>query len=219
MLANSVVVTVLLAATADTVPQPSRPAAPASSHLSNPLRSLPAASGQLVSVGPGRTPAPAAGTSPVVPTASSPTDQVIDVSVLAGHLTISPPSTSLTLRPRGHSATFVGDLPPVRVVDGRGSLAGWTATITVGVVGQGPAMPSGAEVCVEPFVPTVVAGRRGEVRKAPHSCGAPATPLDLFRAEPGGGGGAFDDSARVSVVWPEAPEPVQLTISCTFRVN
>jgi hypothetical protein len=149
--------------------------------------------------------------------------QTIGVSVLPGPLTVSPTSNSVTLtrNGKGHGAgePYRGELPLVKVVDARGSLVGWNASVSLqGISGVSGSQLAGAQLCVSPNTPTVVAGIPTEVRSAQSSCGALGDAVSLFFAPPEGGGGTFTDTAGLKLVVPESA-PGQLTASLAISIQ
>jgi hypothetical protein len=108
----------------------------------------------------------------------------------------------------------------VTVVDARGSLVGWNATITLqSVSGLTASQLTGARLCVEPDPVTVAGGRPNEVRSARPSCGNVGDPLTLFFAPPNGGGGTFSDTGALSLSLPSTTAGNQVTASLSMAVH
>jgi hypothetical protein len=132
--------------------------------------------------------------------------QTFAVSVLPGQLTVTPASQSVSFTKahgQGNGGPMAGSLATVTVVDARGSLVGWRATVSLqSVAGVSAADLAKAELCVSPDVPTVVAGNPPEVTAAPHACAGAGEPLQLFRAPPNGGGGTFSDTGSLTLRLP-----------------
>jgi hypothetical protein len=162
--------------------------------------------------------------------------QTLAVSVLPGSLTISPPAGSVSptagsVSPSGDSMTFShdgdghgdtyrGTLPLVRIVDARGSLAGWNASVSLqGIDGLSASQLAGAQLCVNPDKPTIVSGNPGEVRAAKHSCGGVGDPISVFFAPPPGGGGMFTDSATMTLRIPAGNGADQLSTALAVTVH
>jgi hypothetical protein len=155
-------------------------------------------------------------TAPGLAGGSTSVQQELVLAVTPGPLTASPGSESVVLsRPgagrgpngQGQGPAFGGGLGAVTVIDARGSLAGWSATVTLhSVSGLDAAQVAGARLCVSPAAPAMVAGNPADVvRRAPSSCGAPGEPISLFFAAPGGGGGTYTGTAGLSLDVPGAP--------------
>jgi hypothetical protein len=152
--------------------------------------------------------------------ASSSVQQTLSVSILPGPLTVSPGSESVAFsRPHGQDS-FRGDLAPVTVVDARGSLVGWDATVSLqSVAGLSASQLANARLCVDPDAVTTLAGRPSEVRSATRSCGRVGEPLSVFFAPPNGGGGTFSDAASLSLVLPATSSAGQVTASLAVAVH
>jgi hypothetical protein len=121
---------------------------------------------------------------------------------------------------QGNGVTMAGSLSPVTVVDARGSLVGWRATVSLqSVAGFSATELAQARLCVSPDAPTVVAGNPPEVKSAPHACANAGDPLTLFFAPPGGGGGTFTDAGDLTVLLPGAATPGTLAATLSVAVN
>jgi len=133
-------------------------------------------------------------------------DQTLSVSVLPVQLTVSPPTESVSLskaQGQGGGGSLTGSLPTVTVVDARGSLVGWRATVSLqSVAGVSDADLAKATLCVSPDAPTVVAGNPPEVSAGRQVCGSAGDPLQLFFAPPNGGGGTFSDTGTLTLRLP-----------------
>jgi hypothetical protein len=132
-------------------------------------------------------------------------EQVLSVSILPGQLTVTPASQSVsfTNSHRHGGGSMAGSLATVTVVDARGSLVGWRATVSLqSVAGVSAADLAKAKLCVSPDAPTVVAGNPPEVRAAQPVCGGAGDPLQIFFAPPNGGGGTFSDTASLTLRLP-----------------
>jgi hypothetical protein len=131
----------------------------------------------------------------------------MEVSVLPGQLTITPTSESVSFTrahrggdAEGRGGTEAGSLSTVQVVDARGSLVGWRATVTLqSVNGVSASDLRRAELCLQPDAPTVVAGNPPEVRAGRQVCGKVNDALTLFYAPPNGGGGTFTDTGQLTL--------------------
>ena len=117
--------------------------------------------------------------------------QVIAVPVRPGSMTITPGLVRVTLR-RGPGHTLTADLPQVTIIDARGSLAGWTATVAISA-----SVPTSAELVPAP--PVAVTGIQGEVRGGPPVPITPGQAAVLAQAGVGGGGGRFVTTGSIRV--------------------
>ncbi len=148
----------------------------------------------------------------------------LDVAVLPGPLTVEPPTESVSLlqvRPFGLGEPYLGGLSPITVVDARGSLVGWRATVSLQAIpGLDARQLAQAELCVTPRSPTMVAGNPGDVvRGAPRSCAGTGRPIPVFWAAPGGGGGTYSDSAGLALIVPGWTSSGRLTASLAVAVS
>ena len=149
------------------------------------------------------------------PVGSGSAEQAISVSVLPGPLTVTPSSESISLT-RLSDGSWQAPVSTVTVVDARGSLVGWQATVTLrSLNGVTPTELAQARLCVSPDAVVTVAGRTSEVRSGRDACGNVGDPLTLFFAPPGGGGGTFDDTGRVTLESPATAgtDPVTATLA------
>jgi len=173
------------------------------------------------------TPAPGGDvvTPSVAPGSGSSAVQTFGISVLPGPLTVSPTTASVPLSPSfafGHRiSVYQGQLPPVTVVDARGSLVGWRATVSLqSVAGAASTQLAHAFVCASSPKPTYVAGNPGDVvRGEALSCAGVGDPLTVFWAAPGGGGGTFSDTAVLRLVVPGGKLPAEATASFAVAVS
>jgi hypothetical protein len=151
--------------------------------------------------------------------------QTIGVSVLPGPLTVAPATESVSLAQLhpfgGGEPTFRGDVSTVTVVDARGSLVGWRATVSLqGIAGVDARQLAHAQLCLAPHRPTMVAGNPQDVvRGAPRSCAGPGQSIPVFEAAPGGGGGTYSDTAGLVLVLPAGTPPGNLTGSLAVAVS
>ncbi len=151
--------------------------------------------------------------------------QTLDVAVLPGPLTVEPATESVSLsqvRPFGFGEPFyAGGLSPITVLDARGSLVGWRATVSLQALpGLDARQLAQAELCVAPRPPTMVAGNPDDVvRGAPRSCAGSGQPIPVFWAAPGGGGGTYSDSAGLALIVPGWTSSGQLTASLAVAVS
>jgi len=173
-------------------------------------------------------PAPQAGTvvdAPVVSGGSGGSaQQTFGVSVLPGPLSVSPTTESVSLtqfRASGRGLPFYrGLLSPVTVVDARGSLVGWRASVSLqGVAGATAGQLAHALLCASAHTPTVVAGNPGDAHRVPFSCAGVGGTVSVFFAPPQGGGGTFSDTADLTLLLPGRSLPAQVTTSLAVSVH
>lgn len=105
--------------------------------------------------------------------------QRIGFVIHPGPLTISPASVTVRLHRAGGG--YAGSWGPVWVIDARGTLVGWTASVSA---------PPGVVVSTDR--PAAVTGRPSEVAAGEAGSGA------VMRGVAGGGGGTFVVSGQVS---------------------
>ena len=161
---------------------------------------------------PATTPAVDSGPASAVVTDAGPATltQQLSVTVVPGPLTVAP-TTSVELHRRGDGA-YEGDVDAVRVVDARGSLAGWAVTTTVS---GASADLDGASILFEPAPPSVVYGDDTGLAAAPVARLVPGAAAPFFSAAPGDGGGTFEDGAHITLQLPHdtGADTVTLTLS------
>ncbi len=168
---------------------------------------------------------PLVGTSSISVGSGGSVQQTIAVSVLPGPLTVTPVNESVTLSQVSalgqRLPVYRGELSPVTVVDARGSLVGWRATVSMqGVGGVSAATLAHAQLCASAPAPTVVAGNPADVvRGVAHSCAGVGTPVSVFFAAPGGGGGMYSDTADLTLVLPEGTLPAPVTAILSVSVG
>jgi hypothetical protein len=151
--------------------------------------------------------------------------QTIGVSVLPGPLTVTPADESVTLAQVSvlgqRLPVYRGVLTPVTVVDARGSLVGWRATVSLqAVTGVGATQLAHASVCASAPTPTMVAGNPADVVGGTvRSCAGVGTPVSVFFAAPGGGGGTYSDTADLTLVLPNGALPAQVAAALAVSVG
>jgi len=151
--------------------------------------------------------------------------QTIAVSILPGPLTVSPATESVSLaqlRAFGRGLPlYRGQLSPVTVVDARGSLVGWQASISLqGVAGATAGQLAQARLCATAHTPTMVAGNPADVvRGVQHSCAGVGGAVSVFFAAPEGGGGTYSDTADLTLLIPGGNLPAQVTASVAVTVH
>lgn len=147
--------------------------------------------------------------------------QTIRVAVLGGSLELLTQKLTVPLAPvPGSDRVWHATLPPVRVVDARGTHEGWTVrwfveTVEIQGVSTGAVPP--ARVVVEPAPPVVVAGAADGLR-----AGRPAHGLQrgsvLFAADPGSGGGTYEGGGSVSLRLPAGHDVDGITVKLAFKI-
>ncbi len=130
------------------------------------------------------------------------------------------PSTESISFTRISDGSWQAPLSTVTVVDARGSLVGWQATVSLQSLNGVPAASLGhARLCVSPGGAVAVSGRQSEVRAGKDACGNADDPLTLFYAPPNGGGGTFDDTGPVTLHLPRAPGTSSVTATLAVAVH
>ncbi len=165
----------------------------------------------------------AAAQSNATPAGGQSVTQTIQLTIIGGDLALASDHATVTLeRVAGSHDDWVGTLPPVRVVDARGTGAGWTVRWTVtGVDVQGEGRPShvpAAKVRLEPGAPAVVAGLPdGLAAGRP----GPATRhgRTLFSAAAGTGGGTYEAGGVVTMRLPHSIDADSVVVDLAFTVR
>ena len=118
--------------------------------------------------------------------------QTLDVAVLPGPLTVEPATESVSLsqvRPFGFGEPFYAGGVPITVLDARGSLVGWRATVSLQALpGLDARQLRAGRTVRRPHArppwwrgtPTM------SLRGAPRSCAGSGQPIPVFWAAPGG---------------------------------
>jgi len=134
------------------------------------------------------------------------------LQVTGGPLSVTPAHAILVLHRIGGGRNFDAALPRVTVVDARGTLAGWTATVS----GEAPLI---GDLSVRPGTPVALSGRQDEVgggrpgRVGPHT----ATPVATALA--GGGGGEFAVGGTVVLSGGPAAGPDTIVVTLDFAAR
>lgn len=146
--------------------------------------------------------------------------QVVRLEVIGGELTLATTSASVVLqRADAAGRRWTGDLPPVRVVDARGTHEGWTVrwrVASVQVDGRTRRAAHGT-VRLEPATVDVVAGEPEGVEPG-RSMPAHRRGRVLFAAEPGWGGGTYEAGGRVTVTGAALRHATSVTVELTFEL-
>lgn len=157
------------------------------------------------------------------PAAPQSVTETVQLTIIGGDLELVTPSATLPLAEvPGSGGEWVGTLPPVRVVDARGTGAGWTVTWAVaGIEVAGPTgreRVDGARARITPEPPVVVDGLPdGLSAGRPHT--ARTGGRTLFSAAPDTGGGTYEGGGEVSVHLPALVEAHDVVLSLTFSVH
>jgi hypothetical protein len=142
------------------------------------------------------------------------------VTVSSGPLSISTDQSVLTLERapgRGRITRYRGVLPRVRVIDMRGSLVGWDATIVF--LTSSYLHAEGVRISMHPGRPVVVSGDRKGVRADGPEWADFGTPVSLFGAESGSGAGTYDEDALVELVLPFASDARSITLGYEVTIS
>ncbi len=126
--------------------------------------------------------------------------QIVQLTIVGGELRLVTDRVEITLeRASVLGGLWIGSLPPVRVIDGRGTHAGWRVRWSVAsIVADGASVAPTAKVHLEPDTPMVVHGTPdGLFAGAPG--GAEAASRTLFGAAPGSGGGTYESGGTVAM--------------------
>jgi len=148
--------------------------------------------------------------------------QVIQVAVIGGPIELATEAASVVLeRVAGSKTDWVGTLPPVRVVDARGTHEGWAvrwAVAGVEVDGTEPNHLPAAKVRVEPGAPAVVAGLPDGLTAGKPAPGVPEGRV-LFSAAPDSGGGTYEAGGTVSLRLPSSVDASTVTVHLAFTLG
>lgn len=176
-----------------------------------------------LAAGPSGAPTPAGGTVG----APQPAGQVAQLAVRPGLLGVGPTVERLRFRPESPRASrrLVATLAPVRIVDARGTLAGWEATVALDRPGhraEGRRSPRSRPVlfCVRAGTPSMVSGNAADrVVAARPSCAPAGRPVPLVWAAPGGGGGTYEAGAVLTVLAPPGTRAFALVATVAISVH
>lgn len=149
--------------------------------------------------------------------------QTIQLSVVGGELTLADEKATVALeRVPGSTRDWTGTLPPVRVIDARGTHEGWTvrwSVTSIELTGTPDAnhVPAG-KVHLYPAQPTVVAGL-DEGLTAGHPGPAVRPGRTLFSAEPGTGGGTYEAGGTITLRLPASVDASGVNVHLAFAVD
>jgi hypothetical protein len=146
--------------------------------------------------------------------------QTVQLTIIGGPLELAADAASVTLeRVPGSSRDWVGSLPPVRVVDARGTHEGWDVRWTVTSIeplgaSEASHLPD-AKIRLQPDAPAVVAGTPdGLVTGKPGR--AVQTGRTLFGAEAGSGGGTYEAGGTLSLRLPSDADVDGIVVHLAF---
>ena len=148
--------------------------------------------------------------------------QTIQLTVVGGPLELVTSNATVELsRVDGAQNVWAGVLPPVRVIDARGTHAGWTVrwfVDSVEVSGASRSSVPDAQVILEPGAPSVVAGTADGLRSGDTGRGRPSG-RTLLSAGQGSGGGTYEAGAMVSVRLPRPVDAERVVVRLAFSVT
>jgi hypothetical protein len=148
--------------------------------------------------------------------------QTIQLTVVGGPLELVTPNATVELSRVDSAGTeWVGVLPPVQVIDARGTHAGWTVrwfVDSVEVPGARRSSVPDAQVVLDPAAPAVVAGTADGLSSGETGRGRPSGRA-LFGAAPGSGGGTYEAGAMVSVRLPHPVDAEQVVVRLALSVT
>ncbi|MGK2948604.1 MAG: hypothetical protein ACSLFP_08520 [Acidimicrobiales bacterium] len=149
--------------------------------------------------------------------------QTIRLNVIGGELELVTDRATVVLQKvPGSKREWVGTLPAVRVIDARGTHAGWAVRWSVESIdlhgANGPGRVPAALVRLEPGAPVVVAGTSDGLASGK---GGPSVRKGrtLFSAEPGSGGGTYEAGGSLSLRLPANLSPDQVTLVLSFSLG
>jgi hypothetical protein len=143
--------------------------------------------------------------------------QTVALTINGGDLELEPDAATVVLHPSGSSTQWIGDLPPVRVVDARGTLEGWAVEWTVSTL-EVDGQPRRGTVRVTPGAPVVVAGGEEGLRAGREPL-ARRRGRVLFEADADHGGGTYEAGGRVTVRLPSSVQPDDVVVHLSFSVT
>lgn len=142
------------------------------------------------------------------PGAAASVTQVVQLTIHGGALSLDHARATVALEPTGRRGAWSAPLPPVRVIDARGTHKGWRVTWeAVAVVADGAAVRARVEVSSSPVV---VHGTDGGLR--------PGHGRTLGAARPGWGGGTYQLDGTVLVRLPAGVDAAEVTITLAYSV-
>jgi hypothetical protein len=147
--------------------------------------------------------------------------EIIQLSVIGGPLELVTNEATVTMhRVSGSDRDWTATLPPVRVIDARGTHEGWAVEWTVGAIdvqGSGSDEAHRAKVEVEPGTPAVVAGTPDGLVAGKGGHALPKGRL-LFSAQPGSGGGTYEDGGTLFLRLPDDVDADSVVVHLAFTL-
>lgn len=148
--------------------------------------------------------------------------QTIQLTIIGGELSLAADRATVALEPvSGSDRDWTGTLPPVRVVDARGTHEGWAVRWTVSSIevegASGPTHVPAAKVHLDPTDPAVVAGLDEGLAAGRGGPGV-REGRTLFSAEPGSGGGTYEAGGTVSLRLPASVDAAGVTVHLAFEL-
>jgi hypothetical protein len=148
------------------------------------------------------------------PGAGTAVSQTLAMEVKGGTLSTRPSLLDLTLQWDGVRNRYRGRAT-FDVVDARGTLAGWAASVTV----QLPGRVKDGVVSVRPLRPAVVDGAGAGLAAGPPTKVSDRGTAALGRAAPGNGGGTYRVAADLEVSGVDGDHPGDITVSLATAVR
>jgi len=142
--------------------------------------------------------------------------QTVALTINGGDLSLESDAATVVLHPAGSRTEWIGDLPPVRVIDARGTLEGWAVEWTVGSL-EVDGQPRRGTVRVTPAAPVVVAGGSDGLQ-AGREAAARRQGRVLFSADADHGGGTYEAGGQVTVRLPASVHPEDVVVHLAFSV-
>ena len=142
--------------------------------------------------------------------------ELVQLNVIGGGLDLLTDRATVRLeRVAGTAREWTGVLPPVRVVDARGTHEGWTVRWHVEDVSVGSAA---RRVRVDPDAPVVVAGLADGLAAG---SGGPSGPRGrtLLRAHVGYGGGTYEAGGTVTLRLPRSIDADEIVVELAFTLD
>ena len=142
--------------------------------------------------------------------------QTVALTINGGDLELQSDAATVVLHSAESGTKWIGDLPPVRVVDARGTLEGWTVEWTVDSL-EVDGQPRRGTVRVTPADPVVVAGGEDGLQ-AGREAVARRQGRVLFSADANHGGGTYEAGGQVTVRLPGSVHPEAVVVHLSFSV-
>jgi hypothetical protein len=134
------------------------------------------------------------------------TQQTVSIGVRGAGISVSPARVELTLLPTG-DGTARAELPRLTVIDARGTLAGWTVSVT-------PSFAGNRALQLRPSTPTPIDGLADGLRAGPATRSGSGVARPLAVAAAGEGGGAFAVGGSITL---RADAPVTVVVDLAVQ--